>query len=136
MDESTNETTKITKPGIKILYPELSYTITGLCFEVQNTLGRFAREKQYCDALESKLKDKGINYVREYTVINTGNRLDFIVDGTIILEIKALPFIGKDEYYQTKRYLDILNLELALLINFRDKYLKPQRVLRNSPIKS
>ena len=37
---------------IQILFPKLSYRITGLCFKVQNKLGRFCREKQYADFLE------------------------------------------------------------------------------------
>lgn len=118
------------KPEISLVYPELSYQITGLCFEVQNVLGRFAREKQYSDLLEDKLKTSTLQYKREYTVTGTGNRLDFLINDKIILKAKAKPFLSKDEYYQVKRYLDILGLELALLVNFQDKYLKPRRILR------
>ena len=127
---TTNGNYQAHKPEIKLLYPELSYQITGLCFEVQNNLGRFAREKQYCDLLESKLKESGILYKREYTVAETGNRLDCLVEDKIIMEVKAKPFLQKDEYYQIKRYLDVLNLELGLLVNFQDKYLKPRRILK------
>jgi GxxExxY protein len=139
MNESTNENTatspRIHKPGVNILYPELSYELTGIFFEVKKRLGRFAREKQYCDLIETLLKEHNILRKREFTVPNTGNRLDFTIDDKIILEIKAKQFIDKAEYFQTRRYLDILNLELGLLVNFHDKYLKPQRVLRaQSPV--
>lgn len=120
----------IEKNNIEILYPELSYTLTGLCFRVQDKLGRFAKEKQYSDLLETELLEHAIPYAREFTVQNTGNRVDFIIDDKIVVEVKAKPFTTKDEYYQTRRYLEILDLRLGLLINFQSKYLKPQRVLR------
>lgn len=125
----------IVKPDVEILYPELSYKITGLCFQVQEELGRFAKEKQFCDRLELKFKENGISYRREAVLVGTGNRVDFIADDKILLEIKAKPFIAKEEYYQTQRYLKILNLRLGLLINFQSKFLKPQRVI-NFNIKS
>lgn len=133
---TTNHTNaKIHKPELKILYPELSYQITGICFEVQNKLGRFAREKQYCDLLEELFKYNSLSYKREFTVQGTGNRVDFLVADVIIVEVKVIPFILRGEFDQARRYLDITNLELALLVNFREKYLKPQRVLNPSTIR-
>ena len=45
----------------KVLYPEFSYKIVGICFGVHNELGRFQREKQYSNLIETKLKENGIN---------------------------------------------------------------------------
>jgi len=114
----------------KLIYPKLSYLITGICFTAHNRLGRFAREKQYCDFVEAKLKELDIFYKREYTIGKTGNRVDFLIDDIIVLEIKAKPFILKEDYYQTQRYLQILDKKLGLLVNFRNRYIKPQRVIR------
>ena len=121
----------------KIIYPELSYTITGLCFETQNELGRFCKEKQYCDALEQKLKNKGIPHEREVTIVAgkegalRGNKVDFIIDNKILLEAKSVPYITKKDYFQVQRYLAATNLKLAMIINFRSRYLKPKRVVNN-----
>lgn len=114
----------------KLLYPELSYELTGIAFYVQNKLGRFAKEKQYGNLYESKLLENKIPYNREYTVSETGNRVDFIIKDLILLEFKAVPFLKSEDFAQVQRYLTILDLELGLLINFSQKILKPQRVLK------
>jgi len=114
----------------KLIYPELSYTITGVCFEIHNKLGRYSREKQYRDAIAEKLGEINIPYKKEFNVKDTGNIIDFIIDDKIILEIKAKRFITKEDYYQIQRYLQILKIKLGLLINFHNRYLKPIRVIR------
>ena len=114
----------------KLFYPKLSYTITGICFAVHNTLGRYAREKQYGDALECELKKQNLNYIREWNIVNTGNRADFLLENKIILEIKSKKMVLKEDYYQIQRYLQSTKLQLGLLVNFRQRYLKPQRIIR------
>ena len=59
------------------------------------------------------------------------NKVDFLIDGKIILEIKAKRLLLKDDYYQVRRYLSSLNKKLGLLVNFRDKYIKPRRILNS-----
>jgi len=121
----------------KILHKDLSYRITGLCFKVQNQLGRFCREKQYSDLLEEILLKEGVNYKREFELkkFNTkspkGNRVDFLIEGKIIIEIKTKDFITKEDYYQIQRYLNGADLELGMIVNFRNKYLKLKRVLNS-----
>ncbi len=113
----------------KIIFPELSYLINGICFNTHNELGRFAREKQYANKVETLFKDKKINYKREYRIGNSGNIADFLVDNKIILELKAQRIITKDNYFQVQRYLQSSNIKLGILVNFRNKYLIPRRVI-------
>jgi len=122
----TNDTNK----NNKLIYPELSYFITGICFEAHNELGRYSREKQYGDLIEKKLIVVHIPYKREYNIKNTGNIIDFLIDNKIIIELKSKRFISRDDYYQIQRYLQILNIKLGMIINFRNRYLKPIRIIR------
>ncbi len=114
--------TNYTNEESKLIYPQLSYTLTGLCFDVHNGIGRFAKEKQYGDILEEKLKAQNIPYSREYRTTELGNILDFLI------EEKRL--ILKTDYYQLQRYLQQTSKKLGLLVNFRNRYLKPIRVVR------
>lgn len=122
----------------KLLYKDLTYQIRGILFEVHNELGRMLNEKQYADAVEHKLIVKKIKYQREKVLDKSfvgersnRNRIDFIIEDKIILEIKAVSFLSKDDYFQCQRYLVSFNKELALLVNFRTKLLTIKRVLNH-----
>jgi hypothetical protein len=39
--------------------------------------------------------------------------------------------VTKEDYYQMQRYLKCANLKLGIIINFRDTYLKPKRIINN-----
>ncbi len=118
------------KKAEKLIYPDLSYVVAGICFDAHNKLGRYAREKQYSDLMEMKFKDRNILYKREFIIGKTGNIADFIIDDKIVLEIKAKEIILREDYYQTQRYLQAVGLKLGLLVNFRSRYLKPIRIVR------
>lgn len=123
-------TDKSEREKVGLLYPELSYTITGICFSTHNELGQFAREKQYGDMLEKKLKDSNLAFVREQAVGKSGNILDFVIENKIAIELKAKRSIIAEDYRQVQNYLQDSQLRLGLLVNFRNKYLKPIRIVR------
>ena len=52
----------------ELIYPELSYKITGILFEVHNALSRFCTERQFCDLIETKFKENNIDFVREKNI--------------------------------------------------------------------
>lgn len=125
--------TQINENDEKLIYPELSYKITGLLFSVHNSLGRFCREKQYQDAIEEALKKENIKFEREKVISvaeNIGiNKADFLIDDKIILECKARAIVTKEDYYQVLRYLKFSEKRLGLLVNFRNTYLRPKRIV-------
>jgi GxxExxY protein len=114
----------------KLIYPELSYAIVGICFAVHNEKGRFAREKQYADTIEEKLKEVKIPYKREFWIGDAGDKVDFLIDNKIILEVKAKRTIVREDYRQLQRYLQSSGIRLGLLINFRMRYIKPLRIVK------
>lgn len=122
----------------KVIYKELSYKINGLLFKVHNDLGRHKNEKQYADYFEYLLESNGYKYKREYRLDPSfagekegRNICDFIVEDKIVVELKTVRFITQEDYFQVKRYLSCSGLQLGILVNFRQKYLTPKRVLNN-----
>ncbi len=125
-----------------LVYKELSYEIIGILFEVHNELGGHGNEKQCGDLIEQKLKEYKIKYEREKRIPKLfkgeksgRNIVDFIIENKIILELKCKRIISREDYYQAQRYLVAFNKKLGIIVNFRDKYLKPKRIL-NSKFKN
>ncbi len=114
----------------KLLYGEYGYKLNRVLFSVHNELGRYAKEKQYSEAVAKGLSEAGISYQRECMIGDSGNIADFIIEGVIILELKAKPFLLQTDYQQVQRYLHICNMKLGILVNFRSAYLQPKRILR------
>ena len=104
----------------KVLFADECFQITGICFFVQNKLGRFGKEKQFADSFEERAKELGIPCRRELVATATGNRADFVLYDKILLEIKAKPFLNQDDFVQVQRYLKealISHLTICFLQN-------------------
>ena len=120
----------------KVIYPELSFKIVGIVYNVYNELGYGYQEKYYQKALEIKLMDEHIAFKRELkTDLKFNNQkighyyLDFLIDDKIILEIKVGQFFHKKDYEQIRAYLKANNLELGILTLFSKDNVKTKRVL-------
>ena len=59
---------------------------------MQRKLGRFCRERQYCDEFEDLLKFEKVNYKREYNIVQlnpkspAGNKVDFYIAQKILVD--------------------------------------------------
>lgn len=121
-----------------LLYPELSYTLFGILFEIHNKLGTNYQEKHYQKAFEIKLKKLQIPYQKEAKVDVEFDKeklgkffIDFIIDNKIILEFKKVWKISNNDIKQVLRYLDATNLKLAIIVNFKYKKLEYRRVVKS-----
>jgi GxxExxY protein len=110
----------------EILDLDCSREIIGAAVEVQRVLGVGLLESAYAAALEIELSNAGLNYRREVPVygrykshdIGLLYRADFIVERSIVLEIKALEATNESHRAQLLSYLRVSGHKLGLLINF------------------
>jgi len=123
----------------KLIYPELSYKIVGVLFEVFNHLGGGFQEKYYQRAISREFKDKKIKF-KEQLPINLAYKglslgkyyLDFLVEEKVILEIKnSSKFYSKD-IKQVLGYLRAKNLKLGILACFSRNGLIYKRILKGN----
>ena len=113
-----------------LIYPNLSDNNNGFLLQAQNEIRPYSREKQYGDFIEDRLKEENLEYKREISIANTGNKADFLIESKIILELKNVRIITKKDYFQIQRYLQAADIKLGLLVNFRSSYLKPKRIVK------
>lgn len=116
-------------------YSELTGKIIGCAMTVHSTLRNGFQEVIYQRALEIEMNDQGILFEREsempiyYKAQQIGTRrVDFLVEGFISVELKALIQLEDVHLAQALNYLEAYNLEVGLLINFGSKSLEFRRL--------
>jgi GxxExxY protein len=120
-----------------IIHKEESYKIIGLCMEVHKQLGMGFKEIIYKDALEIELANFGVSFIREqrYDIEYKGIILphkyyaDFVIDGKIILEVKASSMIVNNFVSQTINYLKASGIHLGIIANFGEKSFTSKRIV-------
>jgi GxxExxY protein len=116
---------------------ELTGKIIGCCMEVHRTLGNGFQEVIYQRALAIEFKSQGIAFSREhvmnifYKSENIGTRrVDFFVEGRVMLELKAVIQLEDVHLAQAINYLEAYKMETGLLVNFGSKSLQFKRVMK------
>lgn len=116
-------------------FSELTSKIIGCALEVHKTLGNGFQEVIYQRALEIEMNLAGIDAKREFEMpiyyrdykIGT-RRVDFLVAGTVSVELKAVTKLEDVHFAQAINYLEAYNLEIGLLINFGEPSLVVKRL--------
>jgi len=120
-------------------YPESELTakIIDCCMEVHKILGNGFQEVIYQRALAIKFNRLYINFSREhemdiyYKDENIGTRrVDFFVEGKVMLELKALIHLEDVHLAQAINYLEAYGMEIGLLVNFGARSLEFKRVMK------
>lgn len=117
-------------------YSDITGKIIGCSMEVHKILGNGFQEVIYQRALEKEMKLQGLSLSREHEMpifykeeqIGT-RRVDFLVEGIISVELKAITKLEDVHLAQAINYLEAYNLEIGMLINFGDKSLIYRRLV-------
>ena len=109
----------------ELLYKDLSYTIQGIAYEIYKKLGNVHKETVYQNAYLIALQDKGLTVEKEkrieifYENKKVGTYTpDLIVDSSILIELKAKPFLSREDIKQFWHYLKCSKYKVGYLINF------------------
>ena len=113
-------------------FDELSRSVIGCTIEVHRTLGPGLLESTYRQCLAYELSQTKISFQMElplpiqYKVIllDCGYRIDLLVNGDLIVEIKSVETVLPIHHAQTLTYMRLASVRVALLINFNVRKLQ------------
>ncbi|RYD82487.1 MAG: GxxExxY protein [Sphingobacteriales bacterium] len=128
---------------MEMKYKDITEKIIGAAFEVYKFLGSGFQELIYQRALVHEFTQAKLNFVREVEQeiyykqlqepIGT-RRADFVVEGKVLVEIKALSKLEEVHMAQALNYLKAYRLEIGLLINFGGKSVEIKRLILSQKI--
>jgi GxxExxY protein len=110
----------------------ISHNIIGCAIEVHRQLGPGLLESAYEECLSFELKNKGLDIERQKPVpviyktisLEFGYRIDILVEGSVILELKSVDGFSPVHEAQILTYMKFANIKTGLLINFNVTVLK------------
>lgn len=122
----------------ELKYKDITEKIIGASFEVHKFLGNGFQELIYQRALAYEMSKAGLEFAREieqdiyYKDLNEPigtRRADFVVEGKVLVELKAIIHLEDVHLAQALNYLKAYKLEVGLLINFGSKSLTFKRLV-------
>jgi len=122
-------------------YSELTGKIIGCAMKVHSTLGNGFQEVVYQRALAVEMEKQRLVFARElemtiyYDSVEVGTRrADFLVQDTVMLELKAICQLEDIHLAQALNYLEAYKLEIGLLINFGSRHIEIKRITNERKI--
>ncbi len=111
---------------------QLTHEIIGAAIEVHRTLGPGLLESAYEECLARELALHGIPFERQKPLplvykdvkLDCGYRVDLLVDGRVILELKSVEALAPIHEAIVLTYLRLSGCKIGLLINFNVSVLK------------
>ena len=102
------------------------YAINGCCAAVHREMGPFLNEYMYQEALQIQLREEHIPFDREYyfsvsyhgQLIKHKHFVDFMIDGKVILECKAVDHLAAEHRQQLWNYMRLTRKPIGILYNF------------------
>ena len=121
----------------EILYREDTHRLIGLCMEIHRELGKGHDEVLYKDALVVELSRANVPFAREQkfevkykdVILPHFYFADFVVEGKILFEAKAVERLADPHVKQVLNYLAASKLRVGLLVNFGGDSLEWKRVI-------
>jgi GxxExxY protein len=121
-----------------ILEEQLSEAVIGAAIEVHRRLGPGLLESAYQCCLEYELTLRGIPFSRQVGLpvtykgisLDCGYIMDLVIDGRIVLELKAVETVTELHQAQLLTYLRLSGIRVGLLINFNSVLLRDGIVRR------
>lgn len=103
----------------------LTATVIGCAYKVHNTLGQGFLEKVYENALRIELTKQHVRVKQQepVRVFYEGQMVgqyfaDLLVEGRVVVELKAVQSLAKEHEVQVVNYLTATDIDVGLLINF------------------
>src|SRR6266576_3281602 len=131
------------KPGRALRDVQITEQIIAAAIRVHRALGPGFLESIYEEALAVEFALSGIQFIRQYPVPlfyrdhQIGeHRLDFLVEGKIVVELKAISQLEDIHFAIGRSYLKATNLDDGLLFNFATAPVTVKRFCREKPIDS
>ena len=110
---------------------ELGYRVRGCGIAVHRILGPGYKEIIYRRAYCLELEEAGLSYETEKKIlvpykdhVIDGHRIDLIVEGVVLVELKAIPRLAELHRRQVLSYLKATGLRLGFVMNFNVEVLK------------